>query len=550
MARTLKSKRGGGFFNFFKRKKVAPDPSLAAAPKKKSFFNRFTRKRGNKWETVNPPVAKPTVATGPKKSIFTRKRGNKWETVNPASVIPQTPNTPVKQYESTVAGLERGMSFAFQKLDGGQVDPNKIYLSPEEKKTLQVRFLSAIRQVGYDTNKLSDMLFGEPLSQFDEELREWEHSHPNPLITPFPSSGSLNRLIGQILKTDRERMYSTNIEFQQCLPNNKGNRWHSLSEKTLYTDTCTVITNTPEALSEAMSIGDTFYIVVNPKFWSNSISRYDSNYYNSETNRFATIHTKYILVNSSIQDAFLNKGLMLIEPRLGFLFQKEAPELWNRHYWLPKFSNDPKLLRNYNDQSNIRNNNGSRMYLNEAIVNNVRKSDDVKDTLRIVLLTLQKYSALRRFAFTKDPDVCSQIYSEYYVNNAAELLRPNVDLPQVGYNFNREEFDKEFADNQRWAHSKGIALFKSYDDPRLHVFFRTNPAKLANFAPSWFKMRYRKDVMQVPIEPLPNVEAMVNRANAFSPNQAVPYTNMNQLHNLLPTMNASHNIHPSTVRYR
>jgi hypothetical protein len=165
-------------------------------------------------------------------------------------------------------------------------------------------------------------------------------------------------------------------------------------------------------------------------------------------------------------------------------------------------------------------------------------------------LTLQKYSALRRFAFTKDPDVCSQIYSEYYVNNAAELLRPNVDLPQVGYNFNREEFDKEFADNQRWAHSKGIALFKSYDDPRLHVFFRTNPAKLANFAPSWFKMRYRKDVMQVPIEPLPNVEAMVNRANAFSPNQQVPYTNMNQLHNLLPTMNASHNIHPSTVRYR
>jgi hypothetical protein len=299
-------------------------------------------------------------------------------------------------------------------------------------------------------------------------------------------------------------------------------------------------------LDEAMSIGDTFYIVVNPKFWSNNISRYNNNYYNSENNRFATIHTKYALVNSSIQDAFLKKGLMIIEPRLGFLFQKDAPEIWDRHYWLPKFSNDPKLIHNYNEQSNVRNNNGSRMYLNESIVNNIRKPDNLKDTLRIVLLTLQKYSALRRFAFTNDPDVCSQIYSEYYVENAGELLRPNVDLPQVGYNFDREAFDKEFADNQRWAHPKGIALFKSFDDPRLTTFFRTTPAKLASvpFSPKWFKLRYRKDKMEVPIEPLPNVEAMVDKANAFSPNKAIPYTNMNQLHNLLPTMNTSHNIYP------
>jgi hypothetical protein len=400
------------------------------------------------------------------------------------------------------------------------------------------------------------------MSSFDKELRAWENYHPNPMIIPFAATSGFARLIGLILDTDRERQHFTNTDAQACIGNSNGSEKRSLSAKTLNTDTCMVITNTPDSLGNAMDTGDTFYIVINPKFWTRGASgRYQSKYYKINKPTFATIQTKYALVNSSIQDAFLNKGLILIEPRLGFLFQKEAPELWNRHYWLPKFSTNPALVHNYNNQSNVRNNNGSRMYLNEAIVNDIRKPDSVKDVLRIVLLTLQKYSSLRRFAYTKNPDLCSQIYSDYYVNNAVELLRPDIalpvsdgDLPDSKYTFNRQEFDTEFVNNQRWANPKGIALFKSFDDPRLQVFFKTNPAKLANptaYGFMWLKPRYKKRFMQVPIDPLPNVEAMVNQASmAFRSNQAMPYTNMNQLHNLLPPMNASHNIYPSTVRYR
>jgi hypothetical protein len=372
------------------------------------------------------------------------------------------------------------------------------------------------------------------MSSFDNELRVWENSHPNPMVIPFASSSSFARLIGLILDTDRERQHFTNTDAQACIGNSNGSEKRSLSTKTLNTDTCMVITNTPDSLGNAMDTGDTFYIVINPKFWTRGASgRYQSKYYKINKPTFATIQTKYALTNSSIQDAFFNKGLILIEPRLGFLFQKEAPELWNRHYWLPKFSTNPALVHNYNNQSNVRNNNGSRMYLNEAIVNNVRKPDSVKDVLRIVLLTLQKYSSLRRFAFTKNPSLCSQIYSDYYVNNAVELLRPDINLPN-GYTFDREEFDKEFADNQRWANPKGIALFKSFDDPRLQVFFKTTPTKVANpkaYGFTWMKSGFRKNVMEVPFEPLPNVEAMVDTASmAFRPTQAMPYTPMNELH--------------------
>jgi len=264
---------------------------------------------------------------------------------------------------------------------------------------------------------------------------------------------------------------------------------------------------------------------------------------------------------------------MLIEPRLGFLFQKEAPELWNRHYWLPKFSGEQNLLRNYNNQSNTRSNNGSRMYLNESIINLVRKPNTVVDILRIVLLTLQKYSALRRFAFTKSPEWCSKIYSDYYVNNAVELLRPDIDFlsyghtfsneeferESYGYVFNRKEFDKEFQDNQVWANSNKMILFKSFDDPKLLVFFEKYDIKvpiskqvplsekLANplvHGFHWLRDQYRKDVMEVPIEPLKNVEELVEQVNsAFTANKALAYTPMNQLHNIYPPMNESNNIY-------
>jgi hypothetical protein len=540
MPRTLKSrKRGGGIFNVFTRKKVAPAPSVTPAPKK-SFFSRFTRKNVQPVETVNPAFALAQTSK-PSKSFFSRfsrKKPNNVKTTNPISILKE------RRYESVQEGIERSMSFAFQKLDGGRVDPEKLYLSPEEKKILQARVLSVVREQGeyFGNNETQNeidvfcqALFGQSLTSFDKELRAWENSHPNPMIIPFAATSAFARLIGLILDTDRERQHYTNTDAQACIGNSNGTEKRSLSAKTLNTDTCMVITNTPDSLENAMEIGDTFYIIVNPKFWTRGASgRYQSKYYKVNKPTFATIQTKYAVANSSIQDAFLNKGLTLIEPRLGFLFQKEAPELWNRHYWLPKFSTNPALVHNYNDKSNIRNNNGSRMYLNEAIVNDVRKPDSVKDVLRIVLLTLQKYSSLRRFAFTKNPTLCSQIYSDYYVNNAVELLRPDVDLPESGYKFNRDEFDKEFADNQRWANPKGIALFKSFDDPRLQVFFKTTAAKLANPTVHgfvWLKLRFRKNVMEVPFEPLPNVETMVNQASmAFRPNKALPYTPMNELH--------------------
>lgn len=548
MARTLKSKkRGGGLFNFFTRKKVAPAPSLAPAPKK-SFFNRFTRKNVKPVETINPAsVISRTNTPKTSRSFFSRFSRKKPNTTvkitNPISVLNN------KRYETPSEGIERSMSFAFQKLDGGQVNNQKLFLSPEEKKILQVRILSAIRQSSFnDINSICETIFGEPESSFNVELRAWENSHPNPLVVPFPASSGFARLIGLIMDTDRERQHFTNTDAQACKANSNGNQKRSLSAKTLNTDTCMVIANTPAGLDNAMELGNTFYIMINPKFWIHgSTSRYQTPYYKVDRPNFATIETRYALANSSIQDAFLNKGLMLIEPRLGFLFQKEAPELWNRHYWLPKFSTKHNGVRNYSKKSNTRSNNGSRMYLNKAIVNDIRAPDRVRDILRIVVLTLQKYSALRRFAFTKSPEWCSKIYSDSYTSIATELLRPDIDFPPYGYTFNREEFDKEFQDNQRWANPKGNIGFKSFDDPRLQVFFNTYPNKLANplvHGFDWLQEQYRKDVMEVQIEPLKNVEELVEQVNsAFTANKALAYTPMNQLHNIYPPMNESNNIY-------
>jgi len=112
-------------------------------------------------------------------------------------------------------------------------------------------------------------------------------------------------------------------------------------------------------------------------------------------------------------------NMALIHPRLGFIIQNSYPELWAKRYWI---------------------------------------ADDRYDPItRIVILTLQKYSAIRRYYGTgdyygtEDDAWSSALYKQnpFDPQIAYELKNPQITLAR--YDFNEQEFLEELIDNQVWA---------------------------------------------------------------------------------------------------
>jgi hypothetical protein len=113
--------------------------------------------------------------------------------------------------------------------------------------------------------------------------------------------------------------------------------------------------------------------------------------------------------------------MILIHPRLGFIIQKNYPDIWARSYWIP---------------------------------------NNIDPMTKIVLLTLQKYSALRRYDVTEDDSWSSIIYKQnpFEPSTAYELKNPQLIVGR--YTFNEAEFLRELIDNQIWAISSNEIEYK------------------------------------------------------------------------------------------
>ena len=219
---------------------------------------------------------------------------------------------------------------------------------------------------------------------------------------------------------------------------------------------------------------------------------------------------KHFFEASFVQDAFEKGGVWLFHPRFFVLLQESNRDKLEGQYLMPRF-----------DRTDL-----------------------------VTIATLQKYTAIRRYIWTKDSKFASQVYKEDLRKLAAELRSPYITLPgpntvlpgfsrnyqsltlegsnkeyvqnkvaTIPY-FNFSEFDmtaflKELRENQIWAGGK--VRYSSYSDPRLDrilpmpSFSRriisangtiTNPAYTTRILP-WLKDSTFRPTEEVPIPPLP-----------------------------------------------
>jgi len=140
---------------------------------------------------------------------------------------------------------------------------------------------------------------------------------------------------------------------------------------------------------------------------------------------FTTRYDKFSEIRI-VKQGFMNGDIAGINPRLGFVLQNEHPDLWAQKMWIPE------------------------------------RKMDIMD--RIVILTLQKYSAIRRYYGSSyippknldrvyDQSWCSSLYKsnpfDPYI--AYELKNPQIRVAGYNMEFNEEEFIEELIDNQVWV---------------------------------------------------------------------------------------------------
>lgn len=557
------TRRGGGLFNRFrswigkpKKNTTVPRGPPLLQPSKTARSARTHYGTFPKSVVVQNPLSAAGV-NGPRNNVsslrITKPRGPRFSNLEPTppnNVVVQNPLSDAVDpsnvtHESLGEGIERSLAFAFQKLDGGVPNPRKLRTTPQEKKILRERYLRAIYNPAtqkFDADfktleQLSQELFGQPLAEFEKELQDWENGVTiNRTLmgrVPFTASSSLYRLIPYFRASDREIQYVSNTEPYWC----KGNVKTDDSIKTLNQNACVLVGENlhwflnPEENPFATS--GKLYIVIHPKFYARQIPpRYKSTYYQNAavnqtyTSSLVPMQSKMLLANSSVLDALSKGGLTCIHPRLGWMLQTEAPELWNQFYWLPKF--DAKGAPNYTAETDVREVEDFvpfRAALANSNLDKILRQTPLQKLLRIVLLTFQEASAMRRWSWTHNQKLCSDVYEKNYAVPPlnAELLRPDI---QVGdYVFNEAEFNNKLVENQQWA--AGTVLFRSWRDPKLRVLYNVSEAAYAAPQMSWATPTRRRNRVQEPIVPLAeeaNVLEGFRQVAAQQQTRRVPYT--------------------------
>jgi hypothetical protein len=216
-------------------------------------------------------------------------------------------------------------------------------------------------------------------------------------------------------------------------------RLYSNTVRNLSENACVVVSWTTDNFQATLDNTDAkaLYMILRPEYMIKALPnlRYTSAFYNvSNPNGllFERIALNKLKEAPFVRDAFRNKAMSLVHPRLGFLLQTQANDLWRSGYY-----------------------------------------DSGADPIdRITLLTLQAHAALRRYNWTKNRDLAAEVYTVDPKTIADELRAPYFTLP--GETFNTDIFMKEFMSNQVWA--GGEVRYASYSDPKLNTVLPTNPA--------------------------------------------------------------------------
>jgi hypothetical protein len=408
-------------------------------------------------------------------------------------------------YESYKDASQRMFAYVYQMykqsekpFDERTYDAKKITLSPQERSELKKAFVRAMYNIGqgratYNEAQLDDMtkrMFGladADMDAFRQKYIEVESTSPGsgpsiglPPLRPF---GYISRLIPALLKTDREINYTSNQEMYICSPRNYAKN----NARTLNSNECVLLVRSIPALYKNLIhnpiFTNAFYMVLSPQYFPVGGETIKADVFNTSINSTSNITVSIVMKHltkvSFVQDAFENGAIELFHPRLGLLFQEQNPDLWGRAYF-----------------------------------NTKGRGLDILD--RIVILTLQKYAAIRRYMWTKDPMLTATVYKVNPKSIANELRDPYSVLPETvisqknresalfnvlkripSYSgFDEKAFLKEFIENQRWA-SGGRIKYKSVMDPALDKILPRDV---------WALPGPYKEVESVRIRPLPELQ--------------------------------------------
>ena len=414
MRNTRRLKRGGGFFDFFgffKKKAAVINHNSNHKTLKNNYFKRKTKQFPKEifkhWYTKIKPDIVPKnnsllnnafgkAPTG-KASDYEVIKSNSSNERKEADRI--TADTLIHEMISLEEGLQYDFVFAYQKMKNIPLDKTIFKLSPEQLNELRVTVKKAVND-GKNINQIAVEIFNcNDETDFNRQLQEWES--PNKLIkignvTKISQSyaGFLGRLIPHILRTDKELSYVYNYGYDyQC------DKPSSNISKSLKNNCIIVYKNLSNYSIYSEGLDTNYYIVINAMI--------PQNYLNIKSDKF--------MMTSYIKDTF-SEGLMtLIHPRLGFIIQQKYPNIWSNKYWISNKNHDS--------------------------IN------------RITLLTLQKYSALRRFYGTNDESWSSDLYKNNPFNPVTAYELKNIDI-------NQNEIMEELIDNQVWVNSINEEQYK------------------------------------------------------------------------------------------
>ena len=439
MRHTRRLKRGGGFFDFFKKKE---NPKIKQNNNYKTIKNTYFKRKTEQfpkqyfkyWFAKMKPEIVPknnSLLNNAFGKVPTSKASN-YEVVQDNNNLEkkrqqenkQTANTITHEMISLEEGLQYAFVFAYQKMKNIPLNNTILRLTPEQLNELRATLKNAINNRKSFDEIAVEVFNCKDENEFNDQLKKWES--PNNLIKvgnvvkiSQSYAGFLGRLIPHILRTDKELryVYNSGIEYQ-C------NELSSNTSKTLDNNCIIVYKNLNNYNLYSEGLDNKLYIIINIEIPQN----------------FLIIKSNKFMMTSYIKDTFSEGLMLLIHPRLGFIIQKEYPEIWSNKYWMTE-----------------------------------RRIDSID---RIVILTLQKYSALRRYFGASyipsnssdrvyDQSWCSLLYKsnpfEPYI--AYELKNPQISIGEYPISMIQdksfdEEFLKELIDNQVWANSANEEDYK------------------------------------------------------------------------------------------
>ena len=260
------------------------------------------------------------------------------------------------------------------------------YIIDHFKKYRQLDGSSFLKDVGIVNIQLISFIYSGDIIKKNEKLEKLDHPVYNQIV-PY-TTANIGRFLADMISYKPK--YGDD-QLNYVTGNNIHNTdWYSLMNDDsvgITTNIYYYIYDTYE--NRGFSIdSDIYTMVISPIYYPKDrdelipILNYKK-YYNPYRSDLIKVSVKYINNISYIKDAFINKGIYVFHPRLALLIQIQMPSLW-------------------------------QFYYNTSV-----KYTDINDV--IVILTLQKYAATKRYMWSKNPIYAAEVYTVDPTTIANEL---------------------------------------------------------------------------------------------------------------------------------